>query len=755
MIRHFTLLATLLGLTFIFGLSGHASSLPAPMGTGVSGTLIADTTWTAAGNPYVLDGQVTIASNVTLTVEPGVIVQGGSTSLLLVSGTLSVTGTVESPVVFTSSAAEPKGGDWLGVYFLTGSSGQLRHTIVEFAGKYWSTYPYSGWNQAIRIDSPNVMIEDAKIRYNFGHGILFQAEGMVRKSQIIGNASNGVRVIGGSVTIHDNLIQNNGQGIEMLGADITVTENEIISNTLAVTVVGPRLARVQFVNNTLSGNGSDSRDDAITIYGGINDGEHTWPEWLADYRLIWVGSDVNSAPKIATGATLILPAGATFHIPVFRPVEVSGRLETQGTAASPVVFTSNALEPRAGDWDGIYFLAGSSGLLSHAVVEYAGRYRTNNPYRYWNQAIQTDSPDVSIENSIVRHSSGVGIQVQAAISLQYSVITRNQTGIRIAGQPNALIQNNSITDNSQYGVFQANSNLTADVRNNWWGDASGPQHTSNTGGLGNAVSNGVEFDPWLTSAPEEEPEQSESSSAAILSVQLTSLHYGYLGGTIAVSAYAHLTLGTLNPKTTVYHWISTTPNGTPLDPSRIGIQNITVEQDDDDVILSLDVPIPVGNVTGTRNSGLAPGTYYAVVSGTSASEIGGDRESVAFAVRECQGAILCDIPPGYWAESEIIAIYEIGTVTLADLLLLFIYTEVLGMIGVFYASNRIPITLPLFIAMTAISRLIILQGKGMDASVLLYEAGAILIIAFACLVIRYRPNNQYEYQGEPVIDKDD
>ena len=104
---------------------------------------------------------------------------------------------------------------------------------------------------------------------------------------------------------------------------------------------------------------------------------------------------------------------------------------------------------------------------------------------------------------------------------------------------------------------------------------------------------------------------------------------------------------------------------------------------------------------------------------------------------------------------EIIKIYEIGTVTLADLLLLFIYTVVLGMIGVFYASNRIPITLPLFIAMTAISRLIILQGKGMDASVLLYEAGAILIIAIACLVIRYRPNNQYEYQGEPVIEKDD
>ena len=97
---------------------------------------------------------------------------------------------------------------------------------------------------------------------------------------------------------------------------------------------------------------------------------------------------------------------------------------------------------------------------------------------------------------------------------------------------------------------------------------------------------------------------------------------------------------------------------------------------------------------------------------------------------------------------EIIKIYEIGVVNLADLLLLFIYTEVLGMIGVFYTSNRIPITLPLFIAMTAIARLIILQGKGMDASTLLYEAGAILIIAVACLAVRYRPNSTYQYQDD-------
>ena len=97
---------------------------------------------------------------------------------------------------------------------------------------------------------------------------------------------------------------------------------------------------------------------------------------------------------------------------------------------------------------------------------------------------------------------------------------------------------------------------------------------------------------------------------------------------------------------------------------------------------------------------------------------------------------------------EVLKIYNANSVQLADLLLLFIYTEVLGMIGIFFVSNRIPITLPIFIAMTAISRLIILQGKEMDMSFLLYEAGAILVLAIAVLVVRYKPLTTYNYQTD-------
>ena len=78
------------------------------------------------------------------------------------------------------------------------------------------------------------------------------------------------------------------------------------------------------------------------------------------------------------------------------------------------------------------------------------------------------------------------------------------------------------------------------------------------------------------------------------------------------------------------------------------------------------------------------------------------------------------------------------SVTLADLLLMFLYLEVMAMVRVFWEQQSISISLPLLIAITALSRFIILQGKSMDPSALLYEAGAILLIAAAIVVLRLR-----------------
>ena len=85
--------------------------------------------------------------------------------------------------------------------------------------------------------------------------------------------------------------------------------------------------------------------------------------------------------------------------------------------------------------------------------------------------------------------------------------------------------------------------------------------------------------------------------------------------------------------------------------------------------------------------------------------------------------------------SEIIRIINVQEVNLSDLFLLFIYAEVLGMVASFYANNRIPVTLPLIIAMTALTRMIILQSKDLNAINIIYEATGILILAISAYIM--------------------
>ena len=91
---------------------------------------------------------------------------------------------------------------------------------------------------------------------------------------------------------------------------------------------------------------------------------------------------------------------------------------------------------------------------------------------------------------------------------------------------------------------------------------------------------------------------------------------------------------------------------------------------------------------------------------------------------------------------EISKMFQNRSVTLADLLLMFLYLEVLAMVRVFWSQQSISITLPLLIAITALARFIILQGKEMDPTALVYEAVAILLIAGAIVILRLRHSDK-------------
>ena len=84
---------------------------------------------------------------------------------------------------------------------------------------------------------------------------------------------------------------------------------------------------------------------------------------------------------------------------------------------------------------------------------------------------------------------------------------------------------------------------------------------------------------------------------------------------------------------------------------------------------------------------------------------------------------------------ELVRMISSQTVNLSDLFLLFIYAEVLGMVGAFYINNRIPVTLPIIIAMTALTRMIILQSKDLDSINIIYEASGILILAASAYIM--------------------
>lgn len=91
---------------------------------------------------------------------------------------------------------------------------------------------------------------------------------------------------------------------------------------------------------------------------------------------------------------------------------------------------------------------------------------------------------------------------------------------------------------------------------------------------------------------------------------------------------------------------------------------------------------------------------------------------------------------------EILAIYRLGTILLADILLMFLYLEVIGMVSVYYARRNSVFVYPIFIAITAVGRLVVLQGKEMAPENILIEAIAILLLSLSALVIIWALRHQ-------------
>lgn len=200
---------------------------------------------------------------------------------------------------------------------------------------------------------------------------------------------------------------------------------------------------------------------------------------------------------INSGALLTIQAGTIVKFSGNKVLVIRGALKVQGVAGNPVYFTSlkddtiggdtnndgNASTPNKGDWGHISFLDGSGeSLIEYAVIRYGGQFdnRENEAYpscRYcvYQGSVRFDSAAATIAKTVVTLSNNYGLYVNRAA-------------------PNLIC--NDIFDNAKHGLYNETPNININAAYQWWGSTTGPFHATNPGGLGNAVTDGVNFTPW-------------------------------------------------------------------------------------------------------------------------------------------------------------------------------------------------------------------------------------------------------------------
>jgi hypothetical protein len=454
----------------------------------ISGPVFEDVTWSPENGVYVLENIVTIPEGVTLTINPGTIIKGrhGGAGKLDVFGTLLVNGTEELPVYFTSFLDDEVGGDtdqiegvvtekrdWVGIYFFPDSVANFNHTVVRYAG-----YIGTGSNSGINNNGGMIDISNSTITDNYIRGIYQTGGKLVIADSTFENHFYGIQATAGEISIQNSIIRNNSEmGVDTYGSNsITLIGNTFSGNK--------KLGRVDVSAEFTH---SDNTSTDLTNRGFVMSGELTENKtWHSEDLPLIIQS--HSILSVRVNSTLTITPGTIIKFGSPSSIIVEGSLIIDGTNDSKVHLTSlhddsiggdtngngASSTPNIIDWGGVDFRDGSTGSLSHTIIQYTGGFNGVS-----NAAIYNLGGNVLLDNILFSNNFNNDIYQNAG---------------------STTVSHSQFSSGVQYGVFNNGGN-TVDARNNWWGAQSGPLHESNLGGVGVGVTDNVLFTPWIGRDP--------------------------------------------------------------------------------------------------------------------------------------------------------------------------------------------------------------------------------------------------------------
>jgi hypothetical protein len=453
-------------------------------------------TWNLTNTTYFLRDQFAVGTDKTLTINAGVKVKFNNDIGLMVTGgnsALRVLGTSGNPVTFTSIHDDGVGGD-------TNNNGSI---TLPTAGNWVEIQFGDNSNDALSL------IDNALIRYGGGARCCWTEFG----------------------------------AITLLSANPTI-KNSTIRDSRYYAYRADLNSFPALINNTLINNGINGITLTSDVYGNAINTNATWNLTTTTYYLrdqFSIGTDqiltINPGVKIklSNGIGLMVTGG-------------NSALRVLGTNTSPVIFTSinddtvggdtnnngTNTVPAPGNWVDIEFGENSndaSSLIDNALIRYGGGSRC-----CWTSygAITLVGTNLTIKNSTIRDSQNYGISTNTSAPALSCV---------------NIFDNGSLNNGKRlYGLYNQTPATGVNATNLWWGSASGPYHPSlNAGGTGNAVSEGVGFNPFRTSLcpPIDTPYKLTVSKTGTGSGTVTSSPVGINCGPDCMQDYAPGTMVTL------------------------------------------------------------------------------------------------------------------------------------------------------------------------------------------------------------------